>query len=77
MKVRHHWFENFLPVYLPVLPKAEQGRVSLQDIKLGSKTVLKVGEVITPDLSEKLAVGLTKDQLRNAATVLKKIRQKL
>ena len=30
------------------------GRVSLQDIKIGSKTVLKAGEVITPDLAEKL-----------------------
>ncbi len=30
------------------------GRVSLQDIKIGSKTVLKTGEVITPDLAEKL-----------------------
>ncbi len=31
------------------------GRVSLQDIKLGSKIVLKAGEVITPDLAKKIA----------------------
>ncbi|MBT3249743.1 MAG: DNA-directed RNA polymerase subunit beta' [Candidatus Pacebacteria bacterium] len=31
------------------------GRVSLQDIKVDSKVVVKVGEVITPDLTEKIA----------------------
>ena len=31
------------------------GRVSLQDLKIGSKVVLKAGEVVTPKLAEKLA----------------------
>ena len=31
------------------------GRVTLQDIKIGSKIMLKAGEVINPDLAEKLA----------------------
>jgi len=46
------------------------GRVSLKNIKIGSKIVLKAGEVITPKLAEKLAadVKTTSVEIRSPLT---------